>query len=99
MVRLKPLELLEGMNVTVHEPELRLQFVDPKDPPHPPSENLSTIPVGTVVFPLSVSVTVIVHVEVEPAATWLHDMDKVVERSDGVTWNAPWLPEWSTSPL
>ena len=43
-------------------PDNKLQLRGPKVPPSPPSEKVSTVPVGVVVVPVFVSLTVTVHI-------------------------------------
>jgi hypothetical protein len=75
------------MYVKVHEAAPNVQLVEPNEPPQPPSLKLSTIPFGIIAVPWSVSETVAVHLELDPAAAWVQLIDTVTVRRAEMIWN------------
>jgi hypothetical protein len=88
-----------AVNVTEQLPETRAQVVELKDPAGPVSVNV-TVPVGVVMVPADVSVTVAVHDEATPTTTGLVQTT-AVEVVLGLTVTlaaALVLPVWVESP-
>ena len=78
-------------------PAARVQLAPPKLPPFPPSEKVSTMPVGVMGVPELVSVTVNVHVVATLGTVAGQLTVREVERFQ-VTEAEFELAEWSASP-
>jgi len=87
-----------AVNVTEHEPETRPQVAALNDPAAPVELKL-TVPVGVLVVPAAVSVTVAVQVEAWETTTGeVHETAVAVVRRLTVMLAVPELPEWIESP-
>jgi len=86
------------VKVTEHEPEASVHVVALKVPVEPVLDHV-TVPVGVLVVPAAMSVTVAVQVEACPTTTGeVHETAVAVVRRFTVMFAVPLLPEWIASP-